>query len=200
MPTKWGEPSTGQVATHRSRCGESPASEDQVVFSGVATPPTSVVEKVGEPLAQDQVVSSGQVATHRSRWWRKSDGSRTGGPGGSRQDGFGLDSVAEVGVSPTEIQVSDACQDGCQDGLRPERSPAVGPLSVAVRLGGPRQSYPAEGQVLGVPQACGGCHKSVACPESIDCCGSSHGKGTMGGLVVESSTFLHADPALVCYE
>ena len=62
--------------------------------------------------------------------------------------------------------------------------------------GGPRQSSQAEGQVSGV------CHdglwwmstSSVACPESIDCCGSSHGKGTTGGLVCESSTFLHADP------
>ena len=36
---------------------------------------------------------------------------------------------------PVEGQASVACQDGCQDVSRPERSPAVGPMSVAcVRL------------------------------------------------------------------
>ena len=58
-------------------------------------------------------------------------------------------SVAEVGVSPTERQVSD-----CQDGLSPQQWDLC-----------PSRS---------------GSLWSVACPESIDCCGSSHGKGTMG--------------------
>ena len=128
---------------------------------------------------------------HRCLWWRKSGSPRIGGPGGllrpsgdPTEVGVGesrgapaqedqvdpakmvlgwTNSVAEVGVSPTERQVS-ACQDGCQDGLRPERSPAVRPLSVTVRLVGPRQSYPAEGQVSGVPQACGGCQQVRGVP------------------------------------
>ena len=114
------------------------------------------------------MVSSGQVATHlsvvekvgehphrRIKWIPP------------RRFWAGQASVAEVGVSPTERQVSDACQDGCQDGLRPETSPTVGPLSVAVRLGSP-------GRVIRQRDKCRVCHKlvvdvhmSVACPERI---------------------------------
>ena len=176
--------SSGQVATAPKsvveEVREPPAQEDQVVSSGqVAIHRSPWWRKSGSPRTEDQVVSSGQVAIHRSRWWRKSGSPPA--PSGSRQDGFwaGQASVAEVGVSPTERQVSDACQDGCQDGLRPERSPAVGPLSVAVRLG-PRQSCQAEGQVSGVPQACGGCGQVRGVPRAHCRCGSSHGKGGVG--------------------
>ena len=88
-------------------------------------------------------MSAGQVATSRSRRWAKSGSPRRGAPAQEDQVDpakmfffAGQASVTEVGVSPTERLVSDACQDGCRDGLRLERSPAVGPLSVAVRLGG----------------------------------------------------------------
>ena len=116
-------------------------------------------------------MSAGQVATSQSWWWNKSGATRTG-PSGLLRPSGDVGGGESGGVPAQEEQVSDACQDGCQDGLRPEWSLAVGPLSVAVRLGGPQQSYPAEGQVSGVPQACGGCQQVR--------CGSSHGKGTMG--------------------
>ena len=119
-----------------------------------------VVGKIGEPPSAGQVATSrsrsvvGQVAKSRGQVPRRGAPRRTKW---SQEDQVvveqvppaqedqvdpakiffaGQASVAEVGVSPTERLVSDACQDGCRDGLRPERSPAVGLLSVAVRLGG----------------------------------------------------------------
>ena len=126
-------------------------------------------EQSGEPPGQeDQVVSSGQVATHRCRWWRKSGSPRTGGPSGLlKPSGDPPMSVVEkVGEPPHR---RNKCPMRAKMVVKMERSLAVGPLSV-------QQSYPAEGQVSGVPQACGGCQQVR---ESIDCCGS-HGKGTMG--------------------
>ena len=48
------------------------------------------------------------------------------------------------------------------------------------QAGGSLAELSGRGTVSGVPQLVVDVTKSVACPESIDCCGSSHGKGTMG--------------------
>ena len=89
----------------------------------------------GAPTLEDQVVSSGQVATPTE----VGGGESRGAPawedqvdpaemalGGSATD------ACPLRRCPKQRDKSNACQDGCQDGLRPERSPAVGPLSVAV--------------------------------------------------------------------
>ena len=49
-------------------------------------------------------------------------------------------------------------------GLGLRRATRMVPAAYLVRLGGPQQSYPAEGQVSGVPQACGGCQQVRGVP------------------------------------